>query len=104
MAHGLAPEVETELDEIWYYTARESGSTQIANRLIDSITERFFLLAGFPTQAAFATIYGPVCAAFLSETRSSSTASRGRTCTFSTWYTADVTLKRKWANSFWRPW
>jgi len=100
MAHGLAPEVETELDEIWYYTARESGSTQIANRLIDSITERFFLLAGFPTQAAFATIYGPACAAFLSETRSSSTAS----CTFSTWYTADVTLKRKWANSFWRPW
>ena len=48
MAHRLAPEVETQLDEIWYYTARESGSTQIANRLIDSITERFFLLAGFP--------------------------------------------------------
>ena len=48
MAHRLAPEVETELDEIWYYTARESGSVQTANRLIDSITERFFLLAGFP--------------------------------------------------------
>ena len=48
MAHCLAPEVETELDEIWYYTARESGSVQTANRLIDSITERFFLLAGFP--------------------------------------------------------
>ena len=48
MAHRLAPEVETELDDIWYYIARESGSIEVADRLIDSITDRFFLLAGHP--------------------------------------------------------
>jgi toxin ParE1/3/4 len=32
----------------WYYVAKESGSIEIANRLIDSITDRFFLLASFP--------------------------------------------------------
>lgn len=42
MAHRLAPEVESELDDIWYYIARESGSIEIADRLIDSITARFF--------------------------------------------------------------
>jgi toxin ParE1/3/4 len=48
MAHRLAPEVEAELDQIWYYIAGESGSIEIADRLIDSITRRFFLLAGHP--------------------------------------------------------
>lgn len=48
MAHRLAPEVETELDNIWFYLAKESGSTEVADRLIDSITDRFFLLAGHP--------------------------------------------------------
>jgi len=48
MAHRLAPQVESELDEIWYYTARESGSVAIADRLIDAIVERFLLLARYP--------------------------------------------------------
>ncbi len=48
MAHRLAPQVEAELDDIWCYIARESGSADIADRLIDSITERFFLLANHP--------------------------------------------------------
>lgn len=48
MAHRLAPQIEVELDDIWYYLARESGSVEIADRLIDSITERFFLLANHP--------------------------------------------------------
>lgn len=48
MAHRLASQVEFELDDIWYYVARESGSTEIADRLIDSITDRFFLLANHP--------------------------------------------------------
>ncbi len=48
MGHRLAPEAEAELDEIWYYVAKESGSVEIADRLIDSITERFFLLASHP--------------------------------------------------------
>jgi len=42
MAHRLAPGAEVELDEIWFWTAKESGCIDIADRLIDSITERFF--------------------------------------------------------------
>ena len=48
MAHRLAPEAEPELDDIWYYVAKESGSIDIADRLVDSITERFYLLARHP--------------------------------------------------------
>jgi len=48
MAHRLAPGAEVELDEIWFWTAKESGSIEIADRLIDSITERFFMLACHP--------------------------------------------------------
>ena len=48
MAHRVAPRAETDLDDIWLYVARESGSIEIANRLIDSITDRFFTLAQFP--------------------------------------------------------
>ena len=48
MAHRLAPGAEIELDEIWFWTAKESGSVEIADRLIDSITERFFMLARHP--------------------------------------------------------
>jgi toxin ParE1/3/4 len=48
MAHRLAPGADVELDEIWLWTAKESGSVDIADRLIDSITERFFLLARHP--------------------------------------------------------
>jgi toxin ParE1/3/4 len=48
MAHRLAPRAETDLDDIWYFVANECGSIEIANRLIDSLTDRFFMLAGFP--------------------------------------------------------
>ncbi len=48
MAHRVAPQAEAELDGLWYYVARESGSIEIADRLIDSITERFLLLARNP--------------------------------------------------------
>ncbi len=48
MAHRIAPRAEAELDGIWYYIAKESGSTEIADRVVDSLTERFFLLARYP--------------------------------------------------------
>jgi toxin ParE1/3/4 len=48
MAHRVAPAAERDLDDIWYFVANESGSLDIANRLVDVITERFCLLAGFP--------------------------------------------------------
>jgi plasmid stabilization system protein ParE len=37
-----------QTNNIWYYVAKESGSIEIADRLIDSITERFYLLASHP--------------------------------------------------------
>lgn len=48
MAHRVAPQAESDLDDIWYYVAKESGSIEIASRLIDNMTSRFFLLASFP--------------------------------------------------------
>lgn len=34
MAHRLSPEAEAELDDIWFYTATESGTIEIAGRLV----------------------------------------------------------------------
>jgi len=48
MAHRVAPQAAADLDDIWYYVAKESGSVEIANRLIDSVTARFLLLANHP--------------------------------------------------------
>jgi toxin ParE1/3/4 len=48
MAVRIAAEVEAELDEIWSYIASESSSPEAANRLIDSLTDRFFALSNHP--------------------------------------------------------
>jgi toxin ParE1/3/4 len=48
MAHRVAPQAVADLDEIWYYVAKESGRAEVANRLIDSITDRFFVLTVHP--------------------------------------------------------
>ena len=48
MAHRVAPQAEADLDDIWLYTAKESGRIDVATRLIDAITSRFLLLARFP--------------------------------------------------------
>ena len=47
MGHVRSPQADSDLDSIWYYVASESGSVEIADRLIDSITERFLLLANY---------------------------------------------------------
>jgi toxin ParE1/3/4 len=44
----LSPEAETELGDIWIGIARESGSMDIATRVVEGITERFWLLARYP--------------------------------------------------------
>jgi plasmid stabilization system protein ParE len=48
MGFRPGPEAEAELDDIWLYVARESVSTEIANRLIDTITQHFWLLGRYP--------------------------------------------------------
>ena len=45
---GLLPEAEAELDDTWLYVARESSNIEAANRLIDTITDHFWLLAQHP--------------------------------------------------------
>jgi len=42
MGHIRSPQADSDLDGIWYYIASESASIEIADRLIDSITDRFF--------------------------------------------------------------
>ena len=62
MAHRLAPRAETDLDDIWSFVAKEIGSIEIANRLIDTLTDRFFMLAGFPyVGRARDDDFGPGC-------------------------------------------
>jgi plasmid stabilization system protein ParE len=48
MALRVSAEVETELDEIWLYVATESGDADAADRLINSITDHFFMLSKHP--------------------------------------------------------
>jgi len=40
--------VKAELDEIWSYIATESGSTDIADRVVDAITDLFPQLGKHP--------------------------------------------------------
>jgi toxin ParE1/3/4 len=48
MAHRVAQPAEADLDDIWLHVAKESSSVEIANRLIDIITDRFLTLGRFP--------------------------------------------------------
>ncbi|MGH7187565.1 MAG: type II toxin-antitoxin system RelE/ParE family toxin [Acetobacteraceae bacterium] len=48
MVHRLAEEAEADLDEIWWHIAKESGSVDVAQKVITSLTERFPLLASHP--------------------------------------------------------
>jgi plasmid stabilization system protein ParE len=48
MAHVRAPSADSDLDDIWYYIAKESGSADRADHFVASLTERFYLLSGNP--------------------------------------------------------
>jgi toxin ParE1/3/4 len=61
MAHRVSARAEADLDDIWYYVAKESGSIEIATRLIDTITDRFFVLTGFPYIGRARDVFGPGC-------------------------------------------
>jgi len=45
MGHRRTSQADFDLDDIWYYVATKSGSIDTADRVVDSITERFYLLA-----------------------------------------------------------
>jgi toxin ParE1/3/4 len=44
----VALQAESDLDDIWYFLATQSSNIDVADRVIDSITARFALLAGQP--------------------------------------------------------
>jgi plasmid stabilization system protein ParE len=44
----LAPEARTDLDNIWLYVARGSGSEDAATRMVEAITSKFALFSRFP--------------------------------------------------------
>lgn len=48
MGHRVSPDAEEDLASAWRYIATESGSPEIADRLVDAIADRFLLLAKFP--------------------------------------------------------
>ncbi len=48
MAYRLAPQAEADLEDLAFYVFLESGSLEVADLLIESITQRFDLLAAHP--------------------------------------------------------
>lgn len=48
MAHRVSRQAEADLDDIWYYIATENGTIEAADRFIDSLTYRSFLLTNHP--------------------------------------------------------
>jgi toxin ParE1/3/4 len=48
MGHFRTPQADSDLDDIWYYVATKSGNMDTADRLVDSITDRFYLIATHP--------------------------------------------------------
>jgi toxin ParE1/3/4 len=48
MAYRLVAKAEFDLTEIWHYVARESSNPDIADRLIDTISQRFDFLSSHP--------------------------------------------------------
>jgi toxin ParE1/3/4 len=48
MAVRLTRQVKAELDDIWHYIAVESGSLEIADRVVETITDTFLQLSKHP--------------------------------------------------------
>jgi toxin ParE1/3/4 len=48
MAHRRTPQLEADLDDIWYYVAVKSASIEVADRVVDSLAERFSTIARHP--------------------------------------------------------
>ena len=48
MAVRLNRQVKAELDDIWLYIAVESSSLEIADRVVETITDTFLLLSKHP--------------------------------------------------------
>jgi plasmid stabilization system protein ParE len=49
MGHIRTPQADSDLDDIWFYIATKSDSLDIADRLLDSIVDRFLIVARIAT-------------------------------------------------------
>jgi toxin ParE1/3/4 len=57
--HHVSLHAKADLDRIWQYIREESGSAEIADRQIDAVIERFFLLAAHPRAGRARDDLGP---------------------------------------------
>jgi toxin ParE1/3/4 len=48
MSYRLSSQAEAQLDDIWLHIARESGDVNTAIRIVQDISDRFWLLAKQP--------------------------------------------------------
>ena len=48
MDFRLAPQAESELDEVWYFLATQSSNVDAADRMVNSIAENERLIIGAP--------------------------------------------------------
>lgn len=48
MGHVCSPQAESDLDDIWFYLVSETGNVDLADRVVDSIASRLFLIANYP--------------------------------------------------------
>jgi plasmid stabilization system protein ParE len=48
MAHRVSAKAEQDLDAIWIYVASQTDDVDRADRLIETITDRFYLLSEHP--------------------------------------------------------
>jgi plasmid stabilization system protein ParE len=86
---------EADLEDIAYYIAKESASLETARRVIESITDRFHLLAANPYAGrARDDDLGPGRRSFPADGTSSSTASPAGTCLSCVWLRAVGTSRR----------
>jgi plasmid stabilization system protein ParE len=80
MGHRRTPQADSDLDDIWYYVATKSASLDAAGRFVDSLTDRFFLLASHPHIGRARGEDLRPGEGFPWESTSSSTVSRIKTC------------------------
>jgi plasmid stabilization system protein ParE len=48
MAHHVSALAKADLEDIWEYLYNQSGGNKVADRQIDAITHRFYLLSRRP--------------------------------------------------------
>jgi toxin ParE1/3/4 len=48
MAHHVSALAKADLEDIWEYLCHQSGSSEVADRQIDAITRRFYLVSRRP--------------------------------------------------------